>query len=170
MCVVIRLNTVVWLVITLILLCHWNTSPSSSYLVLGCPIQISVVKVHKKYFQTLEGPWREAVNDCFCIFCAMSHVLHSQSWSNLVYGYIYYSSEDCIWDTVSRSLWPIYCSDLYYRKKKKNIHLSWVYLLYLIVPRLFEEKWRDTVFGFPWGVVRGTWHVVRGAWCMVPSF
>ena len=33
----------------------------------------------------------------------------------------------------------------------------------LIVPRLFEEKWRDTVFGFPWGVV-------RGAWCVVPSF
>ena len=24
------------------------------------------------------------------------------------------------------------------------------------VPRLFEEKWRDTVFGFPWGVVRGS--------------
>ena len=33
----------------------------------------------------------------------------------------------------------------------------------LIVPPLFEEKWRDTVFGFPWGVV-------RGAWCVVPSF
>ena len=32
-----------------------------------------------------------------------------------------------------------------------------------VVPRLFEEKWRDTVFGFPWGVV-------RGAWCVVPSF
>ena len=26
----------------------------------------------------------------------------------------------------------------------------------LVVPRLFEEKWRDTVFGFPWGVVRGS--------------
>ena len=25
------------------------------------------------------------------------------------------------------------------------------------VPRLFEEKWRDTVFGFPWGVARGAW-------------
>ena len=23
------------------------------------------------------------------------------------------------------------------------------------VPSLFEEKRRDTVFGFPWGVVRG---------------
>ena len=33
----------------------------------------------------------------------------------------------------------------------------------LVVPRLFEEKWRDTVFGFPWGVVRGTWRVVRGS-------
>ena len=33
----------------------------------------------------------------------------------------------------------------------------------LIVPRLFEEKWRDTVFGFPWGVVRGAWRVVRGS-------
>ena len=52
------------------------------------------------------------------------------------------------------------------------------------VPRLFEEKWRDTVFGFPWGVVRGAWRVARGAWrvvrgawrvargawCVVPSF
>ena len=36
-----------------------------------------------------------------------------------------------------------------------------------IVPRLFEEKWRDTVFGFPWGVVRGAWRVVRGAWRVV---
>ena len=39
----------------------------------------------------------------------------------------------------------------------------------LIVPRLFEEKWRDTVFGFPWGVVRGAWRVVRGAWFRVFS-
>ena len=37
------------------------------------------------------------------------------------------------------------------------------------VPRLFEEKWRDTVFGFPWGVVRGAWRVVRGAWFRVFS-
>ena len=36
-----------------------------------------------------------------------------------------------------------------------------------IVPRLFEEKWRDTVFGFPWCVVRGAWCVARGAWCVV---
>ena len=35
--------------------------------------------------------------------------------------------------------------------------------IFFIVPRLFEEKWRDTVFGFPWSVV-------RGAWCVVPSF
>ena len=35
--------------------------------------------------------------------------------------------------------------------------------LILFVPRLFEEKWRDTVFGFPWGVVRGAWRVVRGS-------
>ena len=26
----------------------------------------------------------------------------------------------------------------------------------VIVPRLFEEKRRDTVFGFPWCVVRGS--------------
>ena len=38
---------------------------------------------------------------------------------------------------------------------------------FLVVPRLFEEKWRDTVFGFPWGVVRGAWCVVRGAWRVV---
>ena len=38
-----------------------------------------------------------------------------------------------------------------------------------IVPRLFEEKWRDTVFGFPWCVARGAWRVVRGAWFRVFS-
>ena len=26
----------------------------------------------------------------------------------------------------------------------------------IIVPRLFEEKWRDTVFDFPWCVARGS--------------
>ena len=36
-------------------------------------------------------------------------------------------------------------------------------ILLFIVPRLFEEKWRDTVFGFPWGVARGAWRVVRGS-------
>ena len=36
-------------------------------------------------------------------------------------------------------------------------------LIFFFVPRLFEEKWRDTVFGFPWGVVRGAWCVVRGS-------
>ena len=40
----------------------------------------------------------------------------------------------------------------------------------IVVPRFFEEKWRDTVFGFPWGVVRGAWCVARGEWCVVPSF
>ena len=42
----------------------------------------------------------------------------------------------------------------------------------LIVPRLFEEKRRDTVFGFPWCVARGAWRVVHGmgAWCVVPNF
>ena len=40
-------------------------------------------------------------------------------------------------------------------------------LFLLFVPRLFEEKWRDTVFGFPWCVVRGAWFVVRGAWRVV---
>ena len=39
--------------------------------------------------------------------------------------------------------------------------------LCFVVPRLFEEKWRDTVFGFPWGVVRGAWRVVHGAWRVV---
>ena len=34
----------------------------------------------------------------------------------------------------------------------------------VIVPRLFEEKRRDTVFGFPWCVARGGWCVARGAW------
>ena len=38
---------------------------------------------------------------------------------------------------------------------------------FFFVPRLFEEKWRDTVFGFSWCVARGAWCVVRGAWCVV---
>ena len=42
-----------------------------------------------------------------------------------------------------------------------------VYLSKVIVPRLFEEKRRDTVFGFPWCVVHGAWRVVRGAWRVV---
>ena len=40
---------------------------------------------------------------------------------------------------------------------------------FFFVPRLFEEKWRDTVFGFPWGVGRGAWCVARGAWFRVFS-
>ena len=42
-------------------------------------------------------------------------------------------------------------------------------LMQFFVRRLFEEKWRDTVFGFPWGVVRGARRVVRGAWFRVFS-
>ena len=30
-----------------------------------------------------------------------------------------------------------------------------------IVPRLFEEKWKGIVFGFPWCVVRNAWCVYR---------
>ena len=41
---------------------------------------------------------------------------------------------------------------------KRKTHIKCV-----IVPRLFEEKRTDTVFGFPWCVV-------RGAWCVVPNF
>ena len=37
-------------------------------------------------------------------------------------------------------------------------------VVFFFVPCLFEEKWRDTVFGFPWCVVRGAWRVARGAW------
>ena len=41
---------------------------------------------------------------------------------------------------------------------EKSFIISSPRLLFLfIVPRLFEEKWRDTAFGFPWGVVRGAW-------------
>ena len=40
----------------------------------------------------------------------------------------------------------------------------WITLLpSIIIPRLFEEKWRDTVFGFPWRMARGAWRVVRGS-------
>ena len=50
-------------------------------------------------------------------------------------------------------------------KIKIGVGRGWYQIdIFLIVPRLFEEKWRDTVFGFPWGVVRGAWCVVRGAW------
>ena len=33
----------------------------------------------------------------------------------------------------------------------------------IFVPRLFEEKRRDTVFGFPWCVARGAWCMARGS-------
>ena len=56
------------------------------------------------------------------------------------------------------------------RRGYYQLFKSMVYVHLLIVPRLFEEKWRDIVFGFPWGVVRGAWRVARGAWCVVPSF
>ena len=39
----------------------------------------------------------------------------------------------------------------------------------IVVPRLFEEKWSDTVFGLPWCMARGVWHVVRGAWFRIFS-
>ena len=57
------------------------------------------------------------------------------------------------------------------KQNKKNPHLiksydSWVLTAHIhklveensaiVVPRLFEEKRRDTVFGFLWGVVRGS--------------
>ena len=42
--------------------------------------------------------------------------------------------------------------------------LKFSVVCWFIVPRLFEEKRRDTVVGFPWCVVRGAWRVVRGAW------
>ena len=52
-----------------------------------------------------------------------------------------------------------------------------LYMADIFVPRLFEEKRKDTVFGFPWCVVcgawcvaRSAWCVARGAWCMVPNF
>ena len=42
--------------------------------------------------------------------------------------------------------------------------------IFIVVPRLFEEKRKDTVFGFPWCVARGAWCVVvaRCAWHLVP--
>ena len=56
------------------------------------------------------------------------------------------------------------------RNEHKELEFSTQYdKVCFIVPRLFEEKWRDTVFGFPWGVARGAWRVVRGAWFRVFS-
>ena len=46
------------------------------------------------------------------------------------------------------------------------IFLFFIFISIFFVPRLFEEKRRDTVFGFPWCVVRGAWCVARGAWCV----
>ena len=40
-------------------------------------------------------------------------------------------------------------------KKKSPVYCT-KRRLFFIVPRLFEENGRDTVFGFPWGVVRGS--------------
>ena len=44
----------------------------------------------------------------------------------------------------------------------QNPEINFYYFLHILnidifVPRIFEEKWRDTVFGFPWGVVCGVW-------------
>ena len=47
----------------------------------------------------------------------------------------------------------------------EHSYMAWcIYcgLFSFIVPRLFEEKRGDIVFGFPWCVV-------RGSWCVVPS-
>ena len=43
------------------------------------------------------------------------------------------------------------------------------FFFFFFVPRLFEEKWRDTVFGFPWGVVRGSEFLV-GTLSPFPQF
>ena len=52
-------------------------------------------------------------------------------------------------------------------RSKSQISLDCGALTSLIVPRLFEEKRRDTVFGFPWCVARGAWRVMRGARCVM---
>ena len=54
-----------------------------------------------------------------------------------------------------------------YTQIRETCPTSDVSAVFFFVPRLFEEKWRDTVFGFPWCVARGAWCVVRGAWCVV---
>ena len=54
---------------------------------------------------------------------------------------------------MSTVLWLSYC----------DCPVSVLHSPQFVVPRLFEEKWRDTVFGFPWGVACGAWRVVRGS-------
>ena len=62
---------------------------------------------------------------------------------------------------------PSMCPSIYYILVSVQVFNKHCLLTCLVVPRLFGEKWRDTVFGFPWGVVRGAWCVARGAWCVV---
>ena len=49
-----------------------------------------------------------------------------------------------------------------YSKFDNSISNNTSYAWGIIVPRVFEEKLGDIVFGFPWCVV-------RGSWCVVPS-
>ena len=55
------------------------------------------------------------------------------------------------WQSLIQASYAVLLQLLYLILLSKNVYI------YLVVPRLFEEKWRDTVFGFPWGVVRGVW-------------
>ena len=57
--------------------------------------------------------------------------------------------------------------DLNVNQKSDYIYI-YIYRSF-IVPHLFEEKRRDTVFGFPWGVVRGAWCVARGSEFLVDT-
>ena len=62
-------------------------------------------------------------------------------------------------------------STVYYVENRRRWYIN-IYsciTCVIFVPRLFEEKRRDTVFGVPWCVARGAWCVVRGAWFRIFS-
>ena len=62
----------------------------------------------------------------------------------------------------------LFSYSFFYSTRRFVLCLTFYVLPCVIVPRLFEEKRRDTVFGFPWCVVRSC--VEPGVWCVVPNF
>ena len=51
-----------------------------------------------------------------------------------------------------------------------NVYIFFIYLARtFFVSRLFEEKWGDIVFGFPWCVVHGAWFRVYSRYLVSPT-
>ena len=58
--------------------------------------------------------------------------------------------------------------DLLKKKQQKKTLFAVFIILHIFVPRLFEEKRGDMVFGFQWCVMRGAWFRVC-SWYLVSA-